>query len=320
MHHSVNWLPVAGLDKALAALDLKPDLEGTEGDHDLSWIRRETDRESIYFLSNQGNNLLRRSLTFRQTGRTPEFWEPLDGSMERANSQPTPDGRTSIEVALESGQSRFVVFRDAATAPSFTQAQGEPLAINGPWQVTFEKNLGAPESITLDKLDSLSEHPEAGLKYFSGIATYRTTFNRSQIANPKSYFLLDLGEVHHIARVRLNGQEVANLWCPPYRAEIPAAAFKAGENTIELEVAIPWANRLIGDEQLPPDAPRVPSRAPGTERYTEIPEWVKTGGKSPNGRVTFVTATTADATKDAPLQPSGLLGPVTLRDGKIQKN
>jgi hypothetical protein len=126
---------------------------------------------------------------------------------------------------------------------------------------------------------------------------------------------LDLGEVHDIARVSINGKEIANLWRAPYRATIPAAALKAGSNELVVEVAIPWANRLIGDEELPPDAPRVERKMvkESRERYAEIPEWVKTGGKSPNGRVTFASATSRGASKGDPLDPSGLIGPVSLQ-------
>ena len=318
VQHNVNWLPVTGLENAFKAMDLKPDLEGTQGDHDLAWIRRETGSDSIYMVSNQSGKPLKRAVTFRQDKRTPEIWNALDGSMERAVFQRTAGGRTTVEVALEPGRSQFVVFRDKPAAPSVSrEPAGEPIALAGPWTVAFEKNLGAPESITLDKLAGLHTHSEPGVKYFSGIATYRQVVDltASQIANGKSEVLLDLGEVHDIARVSVNGKEVANLWCAPYRATIPASAFKAGENELVVEVAIPWANRLIGDEQLPSDAPRVEQKVgnESQEHYAEIPEWVKTGGKSPNGRVTFASATSRGASKGDPLDPSGLIGPVSLQ-------
>jgi hypothetical protein len=320
VQHNVNWLPVAGLDQALEAIGLKPDLDGTAGDHDLAWIRRETASDSIYLVSNQSGKAVKRTLVFRQDQRTPEIWNPLDGSMERAVFQRTADKRTGVEVVLEAGHSRFVVFRDRPAAPAITREPvGTAIAITGPWEVAFEQRLGAPDRITLDRLASLHTHSLPGVKYFSGIATYQIAVDLAEpaIADPSSAFVLDLGDVHDIARVQVNGTEVANLWRPPYRAEIPATAFRAGANTLTIAVAIPWANRLIGDEQLPPDAPREGLRGDGREAHTAIPDWVKTGGTSPNGRVTFVGSTTVGARATDPLEPSGLVGPVRLQPIRV---
>jgi len=66
-----------------------------------------------------------------------------------------------------------------------------------------------------------------------------------------------------------------------------------------------WPNRMIGDEHLPPDSDRRPN---GT--LEEWPQWLIEGKPSPTGRYTF--ATWRHWTKDDPLIPSGLLGPVTL--------
>ena len=51
-----------------------------------------------------------------------------------------------------------------------------PVPLDGPWDLRFPPNLGAPEKVTLPKLASLSEHADAGVKYFSGTATYTKTF------------------------------------------------------------------------------------------------------------------------------------------------
>ena len=94
---------------------------------------------------------------------------------------------------------------------------------------------------------------------------------------------MELGTVHAIARVRVNGQEVGTLWKQPYTVDISAAVKPVG-NKLEIEVVNTWLNRLVGDEQ------------PGV-----------------TNRVTFATAKTYNA--QTPLQPAGLLGPVTVRTG-----
>jgi hypothetical protein len=70
-----------------------------------------------------------------------------------------------------------------------------------------------------------------------------------------------------------------------------------------------WPNRLIGDEQLPPDCEW------HGQRLAAWPQWLLDGKPSPTGRLTFTTW--HHWTKDSPLLESGLLGPVTLRTAEI---
>jgi hypothetical protein len=50
----------------------------------------------------------------------------------------------------------------------------------------------------------------------------------------------------------VNGKPAGNVWKPPYRLDITSLV-RNGENDLEIEVANLWPNRLIGDEQLPPE-------------------------------------------------------------------
>ena len=140
--------------------------------------------------------------------------------------------------------------------------------------------------------------PEPGIKYYSGIATYRKTFNLAQVPKGRTY--LDLGVVHDMARVRLNGKDLGVVWCAPWRVEV-TGAIKAGDNRLEIEVVNRWANRLIGDKQ-PADA---------NVRTVDCPPGFLGGQTLKAGRYTF---STHDPYKqESPLVPSGLLGPVTLK-------
>ena len=81
---------------------------------------------------------------------------------------------------------------------------------------------------------------------------------------------------------------------------------KAGPNELEVKVVDLWVNRMIGDEQLPEDSDRNDN---GTLKAWA--KWLQEGKPSPTGRLTFTSWRLWK--KDAPLQPSGLIGPVTLR-------
>ena len=156
--------------------------------------------------------------------------------------------------------------------------------ITGPWQLRFPPGLGAPTQVVLDKLVSWSEHPDGGVKYFSGSAVYVKTFTvpTEMIAADRGLYL-DLGKVAIIAEVKLNGRSLGVLWKPPFRLEI-GGAVRPGENELEVKVTNLWVNRIIGDEQLPEDCRRNPD-SPSTLK--EWPQWLQRGEPSPAGRFTF---------------------------------
>ena len=181
----------------------------------------------------------------------------------------------------------------------------EPLEITGPWELRFPPHHGAPDHVTLPELTSWSDHPDAGVKFFSGTATYLKTFNfRPNLLTKDSRIFLDLGKVAVIAHVKLNQADLGTLWKPPFRIEV-TEAIKAGENNLEIQVVNLWANRMIGDEQLPEDSER---ETKGTLK--RWPEWLLDGKPSPAGRYTFTSWRLWN--KDSPLQQSGLMGPATI--------
>ena len=170
------------------------------------------------------------------------------------------------------------------TAAGNSPQLSEPVELQGAWTVRFAPQWGGPESIRFEKLYDWTKADLDGIKYYSGTATYESekfALPASLIRNPPAAIYLDLGEVKNVARVRLNGKDLGVLWTRPFRVEITGAVQPA-DNLLEITVTNLWPNRLIGDAALPPE-----------KRFTR----------------THVTK----FTKDTPLLPSGLLGPVTLR-------
>jgi hypothetical protein len=187
----------------------------------------------------------------------------------------------------------------------------EPLEISGPWEVRFAPGRGAPEHATFEKLISWSEHSDAGVKYFSGAATYSRKFNLpAGLVAPGKRLFLDLGKVAVMAEVKLNGKDLGILWKPPFRVEVTDAC-KPGENAIEVNVVNLWINRMIGDEQLAEDSERNPD---GTLK--SWPKWIEEGKPSPTGRYTFTSWRLWK--KNSPLQESGFLGPVRIEAAEVR--
>lgn len=180
-----------------------------------------------------------------------------------------------------------------------------PLELTGPWTLRFPKGWGAPEEVQLGRLISWSAHPDAGVRFFSGTATYTIEFTLSPThLGPNKAVVLDLGVVRHLAEVYVNGVSMGVLWKPPFRVEITKAV-KAGKNRLEVRVTNTWVNRLIGDEELPDDCEWHPDG-----RLKRFPEWFVAKTPRPSGRLTF--STWRHYRKGDPLEESGLLGPVRL--------
>jgi len=185
---------------------------------------------------------------------------------------------------LEPWGTVFVVFRK----PAKTQSRSLPkiidttvATIEGPWDLSFEPNLGAPAKITVDKLTSWSDNADEGIKYFSGKGTYTKTIEASSDWLARGAHLsIDLGEVKNLAEVSVNGKPFGILWKSPYRVDI-TTALKPGKNTLEIRVTDAWVNRIIGDRQ-------------------------------PNITKTYAFTSPKFYKADSKLVASGLLGPVTI--------
>jgi hypothetical protein len=196
----------------------------------------------------------------------------------------TAKGRTTVPLSLAPWETVFVVFRQAAKAASRTlpSLSEQPVtSIDGPWEVAFQPDRGAPDKTTFEKLTAWNENSDAGINYFSGTGTYTKTVQaEANWFKPGAHLWIDLGEVKNLAEVSVNGKSLGIVWKTPYRVGRNYGA-EPGANTIEIKVINGWANRIIGDRQ-----PNV------TKTYTfTSPKFYKA---------------------DAPLLPSGLLGPVQI--------
>jgi hypothetical protein len=182
------------------------------------------------------------------------------------------------ELADNEGNKNVIEIRDIPAAVDIT----------GDWQLDFPAGWGAPDQIVIPELMSWSASDDKGVKYFSGIATYTKKFDiPTEYLDEELVISLDLGKVREVVEIYLNGENLGILWKPPYKKDITWAA-KAGENTLTLEVANTWSNRLTGDGMLPEG-----------ERYT------KTNITGPDLQKNTLW-------KDAPLLESGLMGPVAM--------
>jgi hypothetical protein len=256
----------------------------------------------------------------RMAGGTP----PRPASPPPAASAPPPPplfAFPAVEVSVDE-RGEAVVWSAGGGRHEFRRADGRALvfeaaappdaiSLDGPWTVRFPEGWGAPPAVELPRLMSWSGHAAPGVRYFSGTATYEKTFVIPPgLPGADRRLWLDLGDARVIARVRLNGRDLGVWWKPPFRGDV-TGALRAGANTLEIDITNTWVNRLVGDEQLPPD--REWTRVPRRRGFAlkAWPDWFLRGERSPVGRIAFTTWKHYE--KDAPLPPSGLLGPVVIR-------
>lgn len=265
-------------EQVLQTAGVQPDF--TSKSVSLYWAHRRTADGDIYFISNQDAGAFDGKITLRAesagTGALAETWHATTGRRNALTSERTPAG-VKLNLALAPYASTFIVIRPGAKAPSALVPGTSLLTLDGPWQVKFPKGMGAPAETIFSSLSSWTEHEDPAIRYYSGRAVYRTTFEIND--DVTSDAMLDLGEVGEMARVRINDNDLGVVWWSPARIEI-GKVLSRGENTIEIEVANYWRNRLVGDRQ------------PGATPYT------------------FAPITPYDATTT--LRPSGLIGPVKL--------
>jgi hypothetical protein len=165
-------------------------------------------------------------------------------------------GFTVVPLHLAERESVFVVFRKlqpAAPSPAHVDSESTLGIIPGPWTLTFPSHSGAPTSIQMKSLTSWTESSDPGVKYFSGTATYSTTFDAPAkwIVNGQPV-LLNFERIDDLAEIQLNGKSLGILWTPPYQVDL-TSSLRPGRNTLAIAVTNEWTNRLIGDRTLPPE-------------------------------------------------------------------
>lgn len=271
-------------DQALASVGVAPAFQvySRSSGQNIMVLERAVGSRRIYFLHNRRDTAEAVDVRLRVSGMRPEIWHADTGKIE-ATAYRMDGEATIVPLDIPANGSRMIVFREKVDVPNV--AVQEPkrshvARVSPNWILSFQSGRGAPaDAITLRRLTPLSDHPDAGIRYFSGVSTYKTTFKMKTASANGASVWIDLGTVGDLAEVWVNGKLAGTAWHAPYRVDIADKA-RPGTNKLEVRVANLWVNRLIGDAQ--PGAAKVAWTA------------VRTYGK------------------DAMLRPSGLIGPVEI--------
>lgn len=273
------------LQEALTSLNITKDVD-LQGAHPVLWTHRSLPEMDIYFLTNQSDQEIAISPSFRVNGLKPQLWDAITGTINPLPEFTEKDGRTMVPIKMKAHQSWFVVFSNTNIKTSTQYDKNFPKSIvlqtlEAPWTVDFKnKEIGPKTPLSFPVLSDWITSSNDSIKFYSGTAVYKSEFNFSKKDALKDIFI-DLGKVGVMASVKINGKDIGTTWMAPFRL-IANNALKNGKNQIEIEVVNVWRNRLTGDKTLP------------KENKTT---WISVDKTLP----------------EEALIPSGLLGPVTIQ-------
>jgi hypothetical protein len=323
--------PLAMLKK----LDVSADFEYSDKETFLlDFIHYRKKDVDFYFVANTSDEWVSRECGFRVQDKVPEIWDPVSGKIIPVTIYHQHEEHITLPISFAPYGSQLIVFKKSTPLPHYAQISSDsknpPLleftddgftlleegtceitdqseseiitqsilktVLDGGWELSFPDNWGAPANVELPALQSWTDSEISGVKYFSGTATYKKTFQYEMASNPSENqkIYLDLGEVSKVAEVWLNEQYLGIAWAKPYKFEV-THILKSGENNLNIEVANTWSNRLKGD------AITGDNYTNSNIKNTIIP----VEGMLPGDQTRVPWA-------DVPLIESGLLGPVQL--------
>ena len=215
---------------------IAPDVVVPEG---IDYTHRAGEDEDIYFLSNQTNQEMTFSPTFRENEGKAVAFNPLTN--ESYDYQGT--------LTMPAHGSLFIHYRHSDYSnvgnemlPRMIQYIPGAEKNSEPWTITFHE---AGLTINSQQLFDWSKHKDEKIRYFSGHARYSTTWTLKKKEIPQGRTWLSFPNMKDIAHVWINGTDCGIAWTAPYEVEITGALQK-GKNTIEIEVVNTWHNALRG--------------------------------------------------------------------------
>ncbi|MDR0537301.1 MAG: hypothetical protein LBH04_04535 [Tannerellaceae bacterium] len=277
-------------------------------------LHRRTPDAEIFFVRNT-EAAQEKVLEFPVTDCHPELWNAYEGTITSTRQWKHDGNKTILTIKMEKDESIFVVFPLKKTLyakmPEINVLAEKTIMLEGSWTVSFKPKTNEDCFIRVfPELTDFSLQNDTVIKYFSGTAIYEKSIPiQATDLNVNKRIIIDLGKLHDIAMLEINGKQAAILWNPPYRKDI-TEFITAGNNEIKIHITNTWVNRLIGDEQYPEDFEWT-DKNNGLRAMKGFPEWfIKNENRPVKERKTFLPWYYYN--KDSHLNPAGLIGPVRI--------
>ena len=212
----------------------------------LSFVRRKQQDGFDYFFVNQSERPVEGWVSLGTRAKSALFMDPREPKRLGLAGLQTVAGATQLYLQLAPGGS-MIVRTFGGKVPlanpwNYRKAAGEPVAVNGIWRVEFIAGGPVlPASYPTRELASWTTRTNSDYRSFAGTARYTIDFEKPP-GGPDDW-LLELGRVCESARVKLNGESLGALWCPPFEIAV-GPWLKPGTNRLEVEVTNLAANRI----------------------------------------------------------------------------
>lgn len=239
-------VPAAGLTDSLRAAAIPANLRFAGDAADLFFVQRRIEGRTATFVYNRGEAARQVTLTLPEAGGVAR-WNAMDGTVAPVSARVAGQG-TDVPLSLAPGESALLILdpkTQAASIPASTTVASMTLPLDG-WRLQANGHVQRQpysRDFTSIGLKDWRQVPE--LDGFAGTGTYKRTINVDAGWLTKgTSVMLDLGEVHDVATVTVNGQTLPPLIGAPFRVEVTKLV-RAGKNDISVAIANVPQNALV---------------------------------------------------------------------------
>lgn len=232
--------------------ELGPDVVISKPVDFISQLHYVSGDKDIFFFTNYGPQSTQTfEATFDQSRVNQKIawlWDPESG---KRWLYPVSGANNVLTITLGPSESKLIVFevisQDEMKSGNAVNTQlmktspdhsisGNPIA--GPWNVELIHVNGTTQSKVLQDLADLSERED--LRSFAGTIIYTNHFQNEDAGQ---HLILDLGHLHSVSQVEVNGRPLGTRWYGDHQYEL-SGIFRPGVNEIKIKVVTTLGNYM----------------------------------------------------------------------------
>ncbi|MCK5643154.1 MAG: hypothetical protein KAJ19_20260, partial [Gammaproteobacteria bacterium] len=222
----LNWA-----DNLLNTIEIERDITVDTLDSSFYQIRRRAGDRDIFFMINTDSaKMLTLNAEFSSKGKTAWHWDP-ETAKRSLYASPVSG---PISITLPPHGSMLLVL-ESVKGPKAAPQKKEPgpgVPLSGTWDCQFLPAQGDAFTKDAFRLIDLGKSKLKKFSTFAGAVTYKKDFRVDDVASADA---LDLGTVHGVSEVTLNGKPVGTRWYGWHIYDI-SKAVKPGKNELAIKV------------------------------------------------------------------------------------
>lgn len=240
-------IPADQVPQALRAAAIPANLSFTGADpSNLIFVQRRIDGRTVTFLYNHSDQARDAGLVLPEAGGIAR-WNAMDGTQAPLSARAEGKG-TRIDMTLAPGESALLVQypRAALATVSPIQSVGQLAIPAEGWTLTVDGHvLRKPFTADMGKVSLQDWRAVPALQNFAGTATYRRTVSvNAGWLQQGSRVTLDLGAVHDMATVSINGKVLPPAITAPFKVDL-TGLLKPGPNDLAVTIANTPQNAML---------------------------------------------------------------------------